>query len=317
MKKNSLFIFIIMVLLCSCEKKHYNEWVEINGNKYYYDKQGEMVKNKTLIINGEHYYFLDTGKMATGLVQDGYKMRYYDDSGRLATNCIIKYNGDNRLVDIDGNIVKNGWHNIKGNWYYVIDYDLTTGWLKNNGAWYYFGKQTYSMCVDQWINNDYYVGADGKMLVNTTKEIGGKTYIFDPSGKKTELKMPPGQVPIKIQNYGCELIIEKYPNPLWAYDGQVRINNFNVKIMDVYSTRATLEIDIDVTPLRLEYRNTNYLKIYYRIYDEEGYEIEDSFFTLDDDVRSLQTIKRKLKETVKADKNKTFKMVIYSNKTPF
>ena len=116
-----------------------------------------------------------------------------------------------------------------------------------------------------------------------------------------------------------ELIVADYPNPLWAYDGFVRINKLNINVIKFTSSGVTFEIDIDVTPLKLEYRNTNYLKIYYRIYDEEGYEIVDTFFTIDDDVRSLQPIKRRLEDGVriKAEKNKTYKMVIYSNKTPF
>lgn len=298
-----------------CEKKIYNRWIEKDGRKYYYDEKGEIVKNKSYIIDGNTYYFLETGEMATGLVQEGAKKRYYDDNGRLMKNRIVKSKGAYLLADKDGEIVKNGWYKWNEYWYYAKDTVLKTGWFEDNGSWYYFNSAC-SMCVNQWVDNDYYVGNDGKMLTNTTKDINGKIYVFDASGKKSELKLPPGQVPIKVQSNGYELIVEKFSNPLWAHDSYIKINKLDFKTQN--KVDLWFDYDIDVTVLDLKYRNDNYVRIYYKLYDSEGYIIKDSFLdTITSDARKNNNYKVKGYIYVTRPEKKLYKLEIYSKKSTY
>ena len=105
MKKIIGFVLLLGVLAClfSCdsdEGKHFNEWVEKNGNMYYYDGEGKKQK----------------------------------------------------------------------------------GWFEYNSNWFYFNPSSGKMSKNQWIEKKYYVDEQGKMLINTTKEIGGTKYSFDKKG---------------------------------------------------------------------------------------------------------------------------------------
>ena len=102
------------------------------------------------------------------------------------------------------------WH------YYDSDDEMVTGeWKKDGGKWFYLDDDG-EMLTDGWVDDDYYVGEDGAMLVNQwkktmadedqddpdedgenwyyfnnkgkkvnsdTKKINGKTYLFDEDGK--------------------------------------------------------------------------------------------------------------------------------------
>ena len=64
----------------------------------------------------------------------------------------------------------------------------TNAWKQIGEAWYYFGSDGY-MAADRWIGN-YYVGADGAMLVNTTTPDGYRVgtdgaWIADVSAQKS------------------------------------------------------------------------------------------------------------------------------------
>lgn len=99
MKKISLFVFIIIALLCSCGEKHYNEWVEKNGNKYYYNEQGQ--KQTGWLKDGSSWYYLDStsGKMLKNQWVDRY---YLDEQGRMLTNISKEIDGKTYEFDING-----------------------------------------------------------------------------------------------------------------------------------------------------------------------------------------------------------------------
>ena len=102
------------------------------------------------------------------------------------------------------------WH------YYDSDDEMVTGeWKKDGGKWFYLDDDG-EMLTDSWVDDEYYVGTDGAMLVNDwkktysdndmddpdedgenwyyfgskgkkvagdSKKINGKTYYFDEDGK--------------------------------------------------------------------------------------------------------------------------------------
>ena len=70
------------------------------------------------------------------------------------------------------NTVQEGWkQDNTGWWYQNADGSYpTNSWKEINGAWYYFEGNGY-MASNKWIGN-YYVGASGAMLTNTTTPDG-------------------------------------------------------------------------------------------------------------------------------------------------
>ena len=64
------------------------------------------------------------------------------------------------------------WHqDDAGYWYQYTTGLVPKGeWREIEGFWYYFNDSGYRV-VDQWVDR-YYVGSDGKMLVDTTTPDG-------------------------------------------------------------------------------------------------------------------------------------------------
>ncbi|MCR5370708.1 MAG: glucan-binding protein, partial [Clostridium sp.] len=61
-----------------------------------------------------------------------------------------------------------GWEKDEaGIWhYYDSDDDMVTGeWKKDGGKWFYLDDDG-DMLTDHWVDDEYYVGSDGAMLVN-------------------------------------------------------------------------------------------------------------------------------------------------------
>ena len=112
-------------------------WIQSGSTWYYYNAQGQMVKNAWV---GNYWLGVD---------------------GRMVTNSWVDNN--NYYVGHDGLWVKNaqnpGWTEKSGAWYYYN----TQGQMARN-AWvgnYWLGSDG-RMATNSWVdNNKYYVGADG------------------------------------------------------------------------------------------------------------------------------------------------------------
>ena len=92
-----------------------------------------------------------------------------------------------------------GWEkDDSGIWhYYDSDDEMVTGeWKKDGGKWFYLDDDG-EMLTDSWVDDEYYVGEDGAMLINQWKktmtdddmddpdEDGESWYYFGSKGKKT------------------------------------------------------------------------------------------------------------------------------------
>ena len=130
---------------CTAEK-HYNEWVKIDDNYYYYDENGSKIKDTIKKIDDEMYYFDNSGKMKTGWQKNKSKEDVYFLS--------------------DGKMAK-GWNFINDEWY-CFDNDgvMKTGWVENNGVWYYC-KDDGAMLKGGWTTDGYYVDSNGIMQKGT------------------------------------------------------------------------------------------------------------------------------------------------------
>lgn len=152
----------MIIVLCACGQKHINEWVEKEGNKYYYDETGQIVRNCKKLVDGLWYAF--------------------DENGHLVISKVVNYDGKSYITDGAGLLKKNGWYKHNGNWYYLKNYLLQSGWVEDEGSWYYLNLNTYILCKNQWIDGMYYCGNDGAMVKNGWYNIGSERLYFDNNG---------------------------------------------------------------------------------------------------------------------------------------
>lgn len=81
----------------------------------------------------------------------------------------------------DGGYTANGWEYINGYWYFFDPSGwMYTGMFEWNGKQYYCDPVSGKMQTNCWIENLYYFGNDGAMLVNTMTPDG---YTVGPDGK--------------------------------------------------------------------------------------------------------------------------------------
>lgn len=72
----------------------------------------------------------------------------------------------------DGSYKKNDWEFINGEWYYFdAEGWMKTGWIPWKGLWYYCDSSG-KMLTNCWVENKYYVGNTGAMLVSTMTPDG-------------------------------------------------------------------------------------------------------------------------------------------------
>ena len=98
-------------------------WVKIDGNWYYYDENGMMVRNEWQLYKGDWYFLGDLGAMVTGWYDiKGSKYYFYPD-GHMASSEWV----DGLALDASGKQTyqkKATWrHNSKGWWF-----EDETGW---------------------------------------------------------------------------------------------------------------------------------------------------------------------------------------------
>lgn len=115
--------------------------------------------------------------------QTGAGWTYLKDNHQYANNELVTDNNQLYFLGADG-IMKTGFVPVNGVYYYFTPAgNMQTGWVLDNNNWYYmqtdaahFGQMTVN--ASQNVNGkNYYFGADGKMVHDTT--IGQMTYGAD------------------------------------------------------------------------------------------------------------------------------------------
>ncbi|CEV66763.1 choline binding protein [Streptococcus pneumoniae] len=167
-------------------------WVEQDGAWYYFDENGNLVKNAW---QGSYYLKAD-GKMAQSewIYDSSYQAWYYLKSdGSYAKNAwqgayYLKSNGKMAqgewvydssyqawyYLKSDGSYARNAW---QGNYYLKSDGKMAQGeWVYDATyqAWYYLTSDG-SYAYSTWQGN-YYLKSDGKMAVNEWVD-GGRYYV--------------------------------------------------------------------------------------------------------------------------------------------
>ena len=155
-------------------------WLKSKQN-WYYQKQGQLVKD-AWIKDQESWYFMDDkGVMfnQTWLHQGG-SWYAFKSSGAMISADWLYDNGSWYYLKDSGSMAT-GWLKDGGTWYYLkYSGSMATGWVKDNGSWYYL-KDSGAMATG-WIKDNgkwYYLASSGNMLSNTRTPDG---YYVDASG---------------------------------------------------------------------------------------------------------------------------------------
>ncbi len=174
-------------------------WAYVNGNWYYFDKQGAMVSNTTLKIEGKDYVFAKNGVCTNfdekkGWNYDYGKWHYYDENGVMLKNTTVdgyKLDADGTRVESENNESPDAYYipgaggslvdlQLKND--YARDLDLTDGWYSQNHTWY-LKKDNNN--VKGWVKHNHawvYLDEQGVLAEDTTLKIDGKDYVFDING---------------------------------------------------------------------------------------------------------------------------------------
>ena len=96
-----------------------NDWATYEGDYYFVDSEGELIKNsfKTFGYN-EWYYLGSDGKMIKGTFYDvNGKTYYFDNNGKLKMSTLFDTDDSTYYAEEDGSITKGGW--TKNNQFYT------------------------------------------------------------------------------------------------------------------------------------------------------------------------------------------------------
>ena len=155
-------------------------WLKSKQN-WYYQKQGQLVKDAWIKDQGSWYFMDDKGVMfnQTWLHQGG-SWYAFKSSGAMISADWLYDNGSWYYLKDSGSMAT-GWLKDGGTWYYLEDSgSMATGWVKDKGSWYYL-KDSGAMATG-WIKDNgkwYYLASSGNMLSNTRTPDG---YYVDASG---------------------------------------------------------------------------------------------------------------------------------------
>ena len=159
-------------------------WLNLKNNqgeKWYYQKQGQLVQNDWVKDKGTWYFMNDKGVMfnQTWLHQGSNWYAFKSSGAMIASDWL--YDNDSWYYLKDSGAMATGWIKDSGSWYYLNNSGaMATGWVKDSGSWYYL-KDSGAMATG-WVKDGgqwYYLDSTGKMLHNTYTPDG---YYVDASG---------------------------------------------------------------------------------------------------------------------------------------
>ena len=159
-------------------------WLNLKNNqgeKWYYQKQGQLVQNDWVKDKGTWYFMNDKGVMFNQTwLHQGSNWYAFKSSGAMIASDWLYDNGSWYYLSNSG-AMATGWVKDSGSWYYLNNSGaMATGWVKDSGSWYYL-KDSGAMATG-WVKDGgqwYYLDSTGKMLHNTYTPDG---YYVDASG---------------------------------------------------------------------------------------------------------------------------------------
>ena len=153
--------------ITSSGARSYSQLVEIDGQKYLFDKEGKMLTGLQ-VYNGKKMVFASSGALQSeGKASSWQKIAsnwyYYDEDGILTVGK-KDIKGTTYYFDKEG-IMQTGWVFVDGHWnYFASSGAMKTGWVKDRETWYYLDKDGIMLTGRQDINGvRYYLNASGAM----------------------------------------------------------------------------------------------------------------------------------------------------------
>ena len=159
-------------------------WLNLKNNqgeKWYYQKQGQLVQNAWVKDKGTWYFMNDKGVMfnQTWLYQGGNWYAFKPSGAMIASDWL--YDNNSWYYLKDSGAMATGWLKDSGSWYYLNNSGtMVTGWVKDSDSWYYLSNS--GAMATGWVKDGgqwYYLDSTGKMLHNTYTPDG---YYVDASG---------------------------------------------------------------------------------------------------------------------------------------
>ena len=153
--------------IASSGARNYSQLVEIDGQKYLFDKDGKMLTGLQ-VYNGKKMVFASSGALqlegkASSWQKIASNWYYYDEDGILTVGK-KDIKGTTYYFDKEG-IMQTGWALVDGKWnYFANSGAMQTGWVKDKDIWFYLDKDGNMLTGNQEINGSrYYFKASGAM----------------------------------------------------------------------------------------------------------------------------------------------------------
>ncbi len=140
------------------------QWLEIDGNWYYFDENGVMATNETR----ENYEIGDDGvaeelwhadargwkykNLKSSWAEIDGKWYYFDAYGYMVTDTTVQ----GYRLGPDGAMVHDSWYQEAGRWKYK---NARSTWMQIDGKWYYFDGNGFM--VTNAVIDGYQIGSDG------------------------------------------------------------------------------------------------------------------------------------------------------------
>ena len=175
-------------------------WIKESNAWYYYNTDGTLARNKwagnywlgadgrmvtnAWVDNGRYYVDANGAwvkearhpeEKKQGWVKESNAWYYYNTDGTLARN---KWAG-NYWLGADGRMMTNAWvdngrYYVDANGVWVKEArhpeEKKQGWVKESNVWYYYNTDG-TLARNKWAGN-YWLGADGKMAINSWVDNG-------------------------------------------------------------------------------------------------------------------------------------------------
>lgn len=175
--------------IASSGARSYSQLVEIDGQKYLFDKDGKMLTGLQ-VYNGKKMVFASSGALQSeGKASSWQKIAsnwYYYDENSILTVGKKDIKGTTYYFDKDG-IMQTGWELVDGKWnYFANSGAMQTGWVKDKDIWFYLDKDGNMLTGNQEINGSrYYFKASGAMQTGWQWQDKGWQYYTSSGAMKT------------------------------------------------------------------------------------------------------------------------------------
>ncbi|MBR2786018.1 MAG: hypothetical protein IKD76_00695 [Clostridia bacterium] len=178
-------------------------WVVEDEKTYYVDEETGIMAIGLKEINDDFYYFTFRGDMASNtIVRIDDSNYYFDEDGKMAKGRFIIYNDEMYYTDATNGKILTGWFELDGKKYYAeagkicrdgkklitecesyIDSEGVEHITVYNQAYYFFEDDGVMQTGFVYkYGQTFYCYEDGRMAINESVTINGKTYTFDSDG---------------------------------------------------------------------------------------------------------------------------------------